>query len=78
MLDLFENDKPPPYIRITYLEMGQRTNRKKLTMEESSKSRGANYRTHEDVALCSAWLEATCDPICGIYQSGGDFYEVRV
>lgn len=44
-------------------------------METSSlKTRGANYKTHEDVVLCKAWLSVSYDPIVGIYQTGDDFY----
>jgi hypothetical protein len=46
-----------------------------IEMEAStSKSRGANYKPHEDRLLCLAWLNVSCDPISGIYQKGDDFY----
>ncbi|RLN91919.1 hypothetical protein BBJ28_00012360 [Nothophytophthora sp. Chile5] len=36
--------------------------------------RGTGYKTHEDKMRCEAWLSVNCDPIAGIYQTGGNCY----
>jgi len=37
-------------------------------------SRGESYKPTEDVALCSAWVTVSNDPIIGVYQDGETFY----
>jgi len=37
-------------------------------------SRGESYKPTEDVALCSAWVTVSNDPIFGVYQDGESFY----